>query len=400
MPTLETDLAQLDEALAGRHADPELERLVRAVRDEPQAMRPEFVLRLDEKVAHGLTPRASRARMRARMPAWLRFEHRFAVAGAVASVLLALVIGTAALRSAQTTQRDETVALSSDAPAAGPAEEAPAVRSKTAATPDQLEDFEFKSNTSAAAPSSGSGAQSAGAAPPLTRSSTGARKVERNTVLALTAPADELAQAADGVVATTDRFGGIVETSSVSTDDGDGGSASFELRIPAARLQSTLAALSKLAHVRSRSETSLDITAPTETVADRLADARARRASLLRRLARADTDNETASLRARLRDVRGQISSLTEQRERLAGRANFARVSVTLASSGKASDKADDGAWTPGDAWRDARGVLGTLAAGAILVGAVALPALLLAAAALAGRRVLHRRRREGALAG
>jgi hypothetical protein len=61
--------------------------------------------------------------------------------------------------------------------------------------------------------------------------------------------------------------------------------AGFELLIPTARFGDTLASLARIADVRSRHESTLDITAPTIGVAERLDDAEARIDSLLAQLA-------------------------------------------------------------------------------------------------------------------
>jgi hypothetical protein len=58
----------------------------------------------------------------------------------------------------------------------------------------------------------------------------------------------------------------------------------------------------------------------------------------------------------------------------------------------------DDGPWTPGDAWRDARRAL-EVAAGVLIVAAsIALPLGLLAALVAWGARSMRRRRRDAAL--
>ena len=94
--------------------------------------------------------------------------------------------------------------------------------------------------------------------------------------------------------------------------------ANFELLIPSARLSPALADLSELAEVRSRSENTLDITAPFVSARERLRDARAETEGLLRQLAEADTDAERASVKAQLQIVRGRIAAFRAQVERLA----------------------------------------------------------------------------------
>jgi hypothetical protein len=200
---------------------------------------------------------------------------------------------------------------------------------------------------------------------------------------------------ADDVVATAQRFGGIVDSSQISTSD-DEASAVFALRIPTARLDDAVAALSKLAHVASLSEGSTDITGAFVSVADRLKDARAERRALLKALGRARTAQEVDAIKARLRDNRSQISALKGELNALRRRANLARVDVSIAGNGK---KSGGGAWTPGDAANDALRVLEVTAGVLLIVAAVTLPLAVLGGAAGLATRSARRRRRESAFA-
>ena len=67
---------------------------------------------------------------------------------------------------------------------------------------------------------------------------------------------------ADQVTAVTNRHGGFVLSSSVSTgEDSSGGD--FELRIPANEVRPALRDLAALADVRSQSQTGRDVTPAT-----------------------------------------------------------------------------------------------------------------------------------------
>ena len=79
-----------------------------------------------------------------------------------------------------------------------------------------------------------------------------------------------------------------------------GGSASFVLSIPTARLDTALEALSGLADVDSLSQDSRDITGGFVTAADRLSDARTERKAILRALGKASNAGQIATLRKRL----------------------------------------------------------------------------------------------------
>ena len=162
------------------------------------------------------------------------------------------------------------------------------------------------------------------------------RKVERNTDLTLSTARGDVQSVADNVVSTTQRFGGIVDSSQISTSDSEA-SAVFALRIPTGRLDEAVAALSKLAHVASLSQGSTDITGAFVSVADRLKDARAERAALLKALGRATTTQEVDAIKLRLRDNRSQIAALKGELNALRRRANLSRVNVSVQGNGHKS---------------------------------------------------------------
>lgn len=249
-----------------------------------------------------------------------------------------------------------------------------------------------------------SAAGATGAAAPTASSPAPARgrQVERGAALTLAAPADRLADVADGVIRVTDGVGGHVARSEVQSA-GRSGYASFDLRVPAERLADALRGLSRLAHVRSRSEQTEDVTARFDAARARLADARAERRALLAALGRATTANQTASLRARLALVRSQLAAAAGDLAAVRRRARTARVAVTIEPARGAGSTPPPGAgdrWTPGDALRDAGRILGVVL-GILIVGTAALaPPTLLAGLALLVAAALRRRRREAALDG
>ena len=222
------------------------------------------------------------------------------------------------------------------------------------------------------------------------------RKQERSAALTLAAPPREIEDVADGILRVTDALGGYVASSSVASGSDAGGS--FELRIPAARLPRALADLSRLAHVRERTQATRDITAQSVSARERLREARREREGLLRALARATTLNETESIKARLRTVNGEIASARASVRRIDNRAAFANVSVALVADRSAGAAAGDSEWTPGDALDDAMRVLEVAVGVGLIALAVALPLGLIAALGAIGSRAAGRRRRERAL--
>jgi len=223
-----------------------------------------------------------------------------------------------------------------------------------------------------------------------------ARKQERSAALTLAARPREIETVADGILRVTDSVGGFVASSSVASGSAAGGT--FELRIPSARLPKAIADLSRLAHVRERTQASRDITAQSVSARDRLREARREREGLLRALARATTLNETESIKARLRTVNGQIASARASVRRVDNRAAYANVSVALVGDRDSGATDEDGQWTPGEAFDDAVRVLEVAAGIALIALAVALPLAIVALLAALASRVAGRRRRERAL--
>jgi Domain of unknown function (DUF4349) len=390
-PEMLRELAALDAALAGEPVEPdladlaELTALLREERPDPD---PTFARALDDRVKRGF-PRRAQGRAvpaphgAARLRGWLSGALRspMALGSAATVVLVAVVVGLSQLPSGSDDSGSGGGGGASTVskPAAGRAE------SQSADSAD-----EPGTAASGVAPAA---APPAGGGSPRSDSRT-QRFVERSAALTLGARPQDLDDVADGVVRVTDSVGGFVGSSSVTS----GREARFELRVPSARLQRALADLSRLAHVRERTQETEDITSSVVSARDRLQDARAERASLLRRLSRADTDAESARLRARLRAVSRDIARYKAALSRVENRARFANVSVQVVADRSAAPADDGGAWTPGDALRDAGRILEVAAGVAVVAGAAMLPLALVAALAwLAGRRAV-RRRREAAL--
>jgi Domain of unknown function (DUF4349) len=223
------------------------------------------------------------------------------------------------------------------------------------------------------------------------------RKIERSVALELEMPVDEMGRVADQVTAVTNRYGGFVLNSSLSTG-GDGAGGDFDLRIPANRLRSAVRDLSALADVRTQSQTGRDVTREHVTAKDRLRAARAERRSLLRRLETATTDEEAEAIRRRLDLVAGEINGLRSQLRDLRLRTDYSVVTVTLAATDGDSGGAGGGG-SFDDALGDAGDLLVTVAGWIVRALAVALPLALLALAGWGVGRVVRRRQRESVLA-
>lgn len=396
-PAARAELAAIDAALAGRPVAPEhsaLATLVADVRATAPSPSPELDSRLEAGLRSGFAPAgapAPRGRVatlgaavRARLGAGIsRRSLALGTAGALASVLIAAVVIVSLPGSgSRNATQPQTQLLERAAPGAStpPPAAAPATVTPTPArpTPSPLRPLP------------------PGVAPAPTR------RVDRAASLALSTAPDSLNTVADGVVRVTDSFGGIVASSNVSsgrpaTDagPGQGGEASFDLRVPSDRLAAALAALSRLADVTARDQSTQDITAPYDAAASRVGRLTSQRDALRSRLAAAH-GAQVQALLARLRAVQAQLALAQRQQRQLDLRARYARVTVQIAATGTRHGAA--GPWGPGRALDDALRVLAVAAGVALVALAALVPLAALGLAGwLAGRRLL-RRRRERAL--
>jgi hypothetical protein len=223
------------------------------------------------------------------------------------------------------------------------------------------------------------------------------RKIERSVALELETPVDQMARVADEVTSVTNRHGGFVLSSSVSTGE-DSAGGDFDLRIPATHLRPALRDLAALADVRTQSQTGRDVTREHVTARDRLRAARAERRSLLRRLELATTHEQAEALRRRLDIVAGEINGLRGQLRNLRLRTDYAVVTVSLiAKQGEGGGGGAGGSFD--DAVGDAGDILVTVAGLIVRALAVALPLGLIALLGWLAGRALRRRQRESALA-
>jgi Domain of unknown function (DUF4349) len=390
--TIERELAAVEDALAGGVATSdeasarELQELALALRAEAPEPDPEFARELRTRAKAGFPPAtgslaATGASLREPLrPAKLR--RALPAMGVIGGILVPIVLVASLAGSPDTDDAD------SGAGGGGAAVRADDGGGSVA--PEAAE----------RAPSGGSAAVTVSPGPPPQRFAPGQsnRKIERSIGLELEAPVDEMQRVADQVTSVTNRHGGFVLNSSLSTGD-EGAGGDFELRIPSNRLRPALRDLSSLATVRSQSQSGRDVTREHVTARDRLQAARAERRSLLRRLEDADTDEEAEAIRTRLDLVSAEINGLRAQLRDLRLRTNYAVVTVTLLA---AEDSADEGVGAAGsfdDAVDDAGDLLAATAGIIIRVLAVALPLALIAGLAWLIGAVLRRRRRESALA-
>lgn len=368
----------------------ELGTLLLAERPRPSAA---FAADLDARVeARFAGPRRDAAPPRS-APArrWSSLLRRPLLPTAAATLAVGLIALVVALGTGDGTQPAGDVGRGAGGAAAGKQ----ALTEQAAPDVDAAAPERAASDEAAAAPQRDALGQAPAPAAPAA-----GRKVERSASLELGAAPERVDDVAQGVLGVVARNDGIVDRSSVQTS-ATGGEAQLELRIPAARLQPALAALSKLpdAHVLARTDDAQDVNQAYVSVRRRLANAQAERAGVVRALRNADTEAETLRLRARLDALERTIADAERVQRALDRRVDYSRVSVAI--HGDATTGAsvpDDGAFTLGDAAHDALRVL-EVAAGVVVIAAAALvPVALLAALGWPLARTARRRRREHAL--
>jgi hypothetical protein len=377
-PRAERDLETVDRALAGQpvagtpgaSGGGDLAELALLLRDERPETEPRWAARLDDSAAAGF-PRGGGG--------WGGVKSRFGggkwmvPAGAVASLaILVLVVSKAndggfdqaGTGADSVASAPESTTTSSDAAAEGVTD---AQRNSLAPT------VAFDRSTGAIAPG------------------TDARKVERNTQLALSAQPEDVRGVSDEVISITRSLGGIVATSQVS-ESPDGANATLELTIPTRNLDAAVDRMTDLADVDSLNEASTDITKPFVSAQDRVHDAEAERRQLLKALGNATTDAEAEALTIRIADARREISRAEASFERIARKARLSSLSVTVTSNPNAS--ADR---TLGDWFDDAVDVLKAIAGILLIAAAILIPFGLIAAivAWVISRVRRHRRERS-----
>jgi hypothetical protein len=352
--TRDTDLERIESALAdGRAtaADPrerELQELALALRADAPEPAPAFATAMDRRVAEGFgKPRRAR----------LSLPSFFMPAFAGAAVLI--VVAVVAISSIGGGGDGKPGSVASSGEPAGDT-------TSKLASPSQ---------------SSSPGASSLVA---------GGRHVVRSVELTISTTGDKLQAAADGVGTVAESHGGFVLSSQVNTGDQGSSGGNFTLRVPQRELQSTVADISKLGHLRARSESGEDMTAPYNSVQDRLGNALLERRTLMLKLRHAH-GRRAEAIRIRLATLNAAIDSLNGRMRDLKQRTVFSTINVTLQQ-----DKDQSGG--TGAAWDDAQRTLEGMLNFGVRAFAVLLPLMLLGGIAGLAARILRRRRREAPL--
>jgi hypothetical protein len=403
--------------------DTDLTAALRALRPTP---RPDFAAELDARAAAGF-PQADgggdsargRPRKRFRLPARLRVSPQRLLAPAGACAVLAIAVATAVVAVNESgpdgTTSDSPQGIAAAPPLSGSAD--PTARLGEASAPEASSGA---SNSGGLHRSSGastlgtlnrfSDTATAGTSAPRLKatgqsdsgpyaSQADRRAIERSAQLVLGTDPSDVRDDAARVFETVRSYDGIVLRSSIRDGDSGEAGATFDLLIPTAKLGDALAAFSGIAEVRSRHESTQDITAPTVSVGEHLQDARAKVEGLLTQLASADTDAERDAVEAELRRERFRVAALRSRLTTLQRRANLSHVSLRIETgAADAAEESDGGGWGVQDAIDDAGHILGVAAGVTVVSLAIVAPLALIALLAWLAHRTWVRRGRERAL--
>ncbi len=203
-------------------------------------------------------------------------------------------------------------------------------------------------------PAGGSG-QSAAVAPDTSNGSavkTGggsAATVDRSVVVTgtVTVTAEKPLDAADKAVSIVEAAGGRVDgrTENAATN-GDRGSATLVLRIPAAKLTPTLDALKKLGRADQVAINATDVTAQTQDLSARIDALRASITRLLQLEASATDTTNLIAIETAISDRQGELESLEAQQRGLNDQISMSTITLSLRSDAAAPPIKPADFWT------------------------------------------------------
>jgi len=260
------------------------------------------------------------------------------------------------------------------------------------------------SSSAVAASAVASTSSSAASAPTgsLQAAGAGNRQVIQGAQLDLSTRPSRVDDVARQVFAVVSAQNGVVESSNVTATQGPGGGAEFSLTVPNQNLGPAMAALSQLrgAQVLSRNDVSRDVTGRAGGAGRQLADARALRTALLRKLALATTTTAIDSLRLQIRDANASIASDLATLQGIHAQVANSHIELTITSVTPAPPHAPsaDGGFTLHRAVDLAGRVLVVAAGVAVVALAVLVPLGLVVALGLWLAHTVRSRRRERVL--
>jgi hypothetical protein len=214
--------------------------------------------------------------------------------------------------------------------------------------------------------------------------------------LTLASTPTQIQTVANEVVSSTQRLGGIVESSNVSVR-GISSYASFSLSVPSTRLAQLMGALSSLTAVRSLDQSGSDITDSYDRASTQLADEKTQRRTLVKALAQASTLAQAQALQQKIAHLDDAIAAATKRVGALLTEGRNARVSVQIIATSAGGGVGGSGPVKR--ALNDALAVLDVALAIALVALAIVLPVGLVALLLFWTTSSVRQRSRERALA-
>lgn len=252
------------------------------------------------------------------------------------------------------------------------------------------------SSGAAASPAQSGGLEAAATAP----GAASGRLEQLSAEITLKTPRAKVQETSDRVAQLASREGGFVQSSHVQTGSSPRGEAELVIHVPSAKLDSTLAAIGRLAAVTAESQSLEDITAAHESANQRLQEAKEERRALLSDLSTATTEEAVETLRARLTRLGRRIAADESSLRAISRRAAEANVEISIRGESHANghSKQSAGGLTLDRGLHDALRVLTTAFVVLLLGAAAVLPLGVLLAVLAISLRSWRRYRRESVL--
>ncbi|UFS57572.1 DUF4349 domain-containing protein [Subtercola endophyticus] len=220
--------------------------------------------------------------------------------------------------------------------------------------------------------------------------------------LALTA--DDPSAVADQAVALTEAAGGHVDNrTQQSASDRNDARADLVLRVPSAKVSSTIDSLKKLATVESVSISATDVTSQVQDVDARITALQTSVSRLLDLMSKATNTTDLIALESTLSSRQADLDSLVAQKAAITDQVQYSSLTVGISSTQAAATVAPSDFWSGlGIGWTSVVAAL----SGALVALGVALPWLVIVAvialiviviARFAGRKARHENPSTGA---
>ena len=384
-------LTGLEDALSGTGAGPQADTW-RQLREDVRALAPpiapEFRHELGGLVAAAHEHPAAKKR-RGRLARLLGPRYLGAAGAAAVCATVAVVLIATPRPGSPHQPATFTPVAAANAGRAGPT----AALTTRAGAPGRATNKSLEASGAAAGTSESASGGAASGAPSSSPVTAPGRVQQLAASITLTAAPSAVQETADRVSGLVVGDGGYVQSSHVNVG-GSTGEASMSLSLPSAKLGTALAALERLAAVRSESQSLQDITSTYDAARQRLTDATTERQALLRALAKATTEGQIDSLRERLSQARSMIAQDDSALRAVSRQASTADVEVTIVGDSRAGSEG----LTLHRGLHDAGRVLVVALVALLIAAAVLVPLALVIVLSLAGTRAWLRYRRERAL--